>query len=206
MLPSVASIDASRFDGARPSSPVGTAHRIRLAVRCIRRGGVLAYPTEAVYGLGCNPWNEQAVRRLLVIKQRALAKGLILIAATADDLWPFVERLPAERMDSILATWPGPHTWLLPARSTTPRWLTGCFDTLAVRVTAHPLAAALCRAYGGAIVSTSANRAARAPARDSLRVRLALGNRLDYILVGPCGGADRPSQIRDGRTGHVLRP
>ena len=108
-------------------------------------------------------------------------------------------------MTEIRASWPGPHTWLLPACSTTPDWLTGRFDTLAVRVTAHPLAAALCRVYGGAIVSTSANRAARPPARTALQVRLALGGQVDTVLAGRCVGADRPSTIRDGRTGRLLR-
>ncbi|MBK1718228.1 tRNA threonylcarbamoyladenosine biosynthesis protein RimN [Thiocystis violacea] len=192
-------------DEASPANPIHARHRLRLAVRGLRAGGVLAYPTEAVYGLGCDPWNREAVARLLAIKQRSVDKGLILIAADPDQLWPFVERLSSERMEPILASWPGPNTWLLPARSTTPRWLTGRFDTLAVRVTAHPLAAGLCRLHGGAIVSTSANRAEQAPARTCLEVQLALRGQPDHILAGYCGGADRPSRIRDGRTGRVLR-
>ena len=108
-------------------------------------------------------------------------------------------------MAAIQATWPGPVTWLLPARPETPRWLTGDHATLAVRVTAHPLAAALCRRWGGALVSTSANRASRPPARTPLGVRLALGGGPDYILAGACGGAARVSSIRDGMTGAVLR-
>jgi L-threonylcarbamoyladenylate synthase len=93
----------------------------------------------------------------------------------------------------------------LPARPETPAWLTGRFRTLAVRVTAHPIAAGLCRAYGGAIVSTSANRAERAPARSAFEVRRALGGDPDFVLVGACAGSDRPSSIRDGLTGRVLR-
>ncbi len=180
-------------------------HRLRLASRILTQGGVIAYPTEAVYGLGCDPWNRDAVLRLLAIKRRALSKGLILIAADLDQLLHFVEPLSAEPMERVVASWPGPNTWLLPARRATPEWLTGRFDTLAVRVTAHPLAAALCRVRGGAIVSTSANQAERAPARTALQVRLAFGDRLDHILVGACAGARRPSVIRDGATGRVLR-
>jgi L-threonylcarbamoyladenylate synthase len=180
-------------------------HRLRLAARLIAGGGVIAYPTEAVYGLGCDPWNRSAVERLLTIKQRDPAKGLILIAADPRQLSPFVADLPPGRMAAILASWPGPNTWLLPARPATPDWLTGRFATLAVRVTAHPLAARLCRAYGGAIVSTSANRAERPPARSALGVRRALPGGPDLILAGACGGAQRPSTIRDGRTGQVLR-
>jgi len=179
--------------------------RLRLAARVLANGGVVAYPTEAVYGLGCDPWNRDAVGRILAIKGRDRTKGLILIAADPIQLVPLVEPLPGPRMAEILESWPGPNTWLLPARPTTPSWLTGRFDTLAVRVTAHPLAAGLCRAYGGAIVSTSANRAGRAPARSAFEVRRALDGAPDYILAGACGGAARPSTIRDGRTGRVLR-
>ncbi|MFY9975901.1 MAG: Sua5/YciO/YrdC/YwlC family protein [Chromatiaceae bacterium] len=180
-------------------------HRLRVAARVLANGGVVAYPTEAVYGLGCNPWDRAAVDRILRIKGRHLAKGLILIAADPAQILPFVEPLPPGRMTEIQATWPGPNTWLLPARPTTPAWLTGRFDTLAVRVTAHPLAAGLCQAYRGAIVSTSANRAERPPARTAFEVRRSLDQMPDYILCGPCGGAERPSTIRDGRTGKVLR-
>lgn len=180
-------------------------HRLRVAAQVLARGGVVAYPTEAVYGLGCDPWERPAVDRILAIKGRSRTKGFILIAAELAQIQPFVEPLPSDRMAEILATWPGPNTWLLPARRTTPTWLTGDFETLAVRVTAHPLAAALCRTYRGAIISTSANRAGRPPARSPLAVRKALDELPDYILVGPCGGTGRPSTIRDGRTARVLR-
>lgn len=187
------------------SSSPSPSHRLRHAARVLRRGGVIAYPTEAVYGLGCDPWNREAVYRLLAIKQREVAKGLILIASDIGQLTPFVDGLPPERMAEVASSWPGPNTWLLPASATTPVWLTGRFETLAVRVTAHPLAAALCRVYGGAIVSTSANRAERPPARSAFRVRATFGDTLDAILCGPCRGADRPSTIRDGASGRFIR-
>jgi L-threonylcarbamoyladenylate synthase len=180
-------------------------HRVRLAAHVLAQGGVVAYPTEAVYGLGCDPRCEEAVGRILAIKRRDPAKGLILIAAETDQLLPFIESLPEIRMAEVLASWPGANTWLLPARRGAPYWLTGRFETLAVRVTAHPLASALCRAFGGAIVSTSANRADRPPARTPFVVRRALGSGPDHILFGACAGSDRPSVIRDGLTGRVLR-
>jgi L-threonylcarbamoyladenylate synthase len=180
-------------------------HHLALAAHWIARGGLLAYPTEAVYGLGCDPHDGVAVRRLLDLKGRSEDKGLILIAADWAQIEPFVLNLDPERMAAIRTTWPGPVTWLLPARPETPRWITGDHVTLAVRVTAHPLASALCRRWGGPLVSTSANRAARPPARSALAVRRALGRGLDYVLTGPCGGAARPSSIRDGATGAVLR-
>lgn len=180
-------------------------HKLRQAAQVLAGGGLVAYPTEAVYGLGCDPGNGAAVRRLLALKQRSEAKGLILIAADWSQLEPFVEALESERMARIRATWPGPFTWLLPARPHTPRWLTGAHRTLAVRVTAHPLAAALCQVAGHALVSTSANRAGRPPARNALQVRRRLGAAVDCLLVGACGGAARCSQIRDGLTGRILR-
>lgn len=179
--------------------------RLQLAARCLAAGGVIAYPTEAVYGLGCDPRNPDAVRRVLAIKRRPEHKGLILIAATWSQLAPYVESLGSARMAEILATWPGPVTWLLPAREDTPRWLTGRHETLAVRVTGHPLAAALCHAWGGALVSTSANLSRRPPARTALQVRLRLGPAVDLVVTGPCGGRERPSAIRDGGTGAVVR-
>ncbi len=180
-------------------------HKLRMAARCIRGGGILAYPTEAVYGLGCDPRDRAAVQRLLAIKRRPEHKGLILIAADFAQLAPFVGPLDATSMQAIHATWPGPVTWLLPARADTPGWLRGRHATLAVRVTAHPIAAALCTAAGGALVSTSANISDRPPARTPLQVRLALGSQVDLVLAGPCGTRARPSRIRDGRTGAVIR-
>jgi L-threonylcarbamoyladenylate synthase len=191
--------------GHEPMNVAASVFRLRLASRIISAGGVVAYPTEAVYGLGCDPWNGGAVHRVLEIKRRAESKGVILIGADFAQLEPFVQPLEGPRMDEILATWPGPHTWLLPARPETPRWLAGRHDTLAVRVTDHPLAAALCRAADSALVSTSANLATHPPARSALQVMLRLGSAADYLLVGDCGGRARCSSIRDGRTGETLR-
>jgi L-threonylcarbamoyladenylate synthase len=106
----------------------------------------------------------------------------------------------------VLATWPGPVTWIVPARPFVPAWLTGGRGTLAVRVTAHPIASELAARAGGAIVSTSANRAGRSPLRSALAVRRAFHDDVDLVLVGPLGGADRPTEIRDAATGTTLRP
>lgn len=179
--------------------------RLREAARRLRQGQVIAYPTEAVYGLGCDPMNAAAVQRILTIKRRPLRKGLILIAADLNQLEDYIDPLDPIALASLLVGWPGPVTWLLPARRA-PRWLRGAHATLAVRVTAHPLAAALCRAWGGALVSTSANIGGRPPARGALAVRRRLGGQVDYILAGPVGGARRPSEIRDFATGRIVRP
>lgn len=180
------------------------AWQLREAARCIRGGGLLAYPTEAVYGLGCDPRNRAAVGRLLALKGRPASKGLILIGADFEQLRPFVRPLTPDQMAPVLASWPGPSTWLLPAADRVPGWLRGAHRALAVRVTAHPVAAALCRACAGPLVSTSANSSGRRPARTPLQVRLRCPG-MDLILHGPLGSAARPTIIRDAATGRVLR-
>ena len=179
--------------------------RLRAAARVVQAGGLIAYPTEAVYGLGCDPRTEVAVRRLLALKRRPMHKGLILIAADFAQLAPFLQSLTAADHGRLAATWPGPYTWLVPTQPDAPRWLRGRHETLAVRVTAHPLAAALCRTCGHPLVSTSANFSGRPPARSALAVRRQLGTAMDYLLPGPTGGAAQPTEIRDLRSGRRVR-
>lgn len=177
------------------------------AAGVLARGGVIAYPTEAVWGLGCDPANEAAVLRLLAIKQRETAKGLILIAARVEQLKPWADfaALPGERLAEVLASWPGPHTWILPADAAAPAWITGDHDGIAVRVSAHPVVVALCEAFGGALVSTSANPAS-APAPKTLEAfDPVLLRALDGVVEGVTGGLARPTAIRDARTGEALR-
>ncbi len=174
------------------------------AVRAVSAGGVIAYPTEAVYGLGCLP-EYRPVSRLLHLKQRSPRKGLILIAASVDQLQKYVVFPDEGTRQQVMATWPGPVTWLLPARRGVPAWLTGDHPTLAVRVSAHPLVRALCHKTG-ALISTSANRAGANPARDAARVRAGFGRRLDCVLIGSVGDSHKPTEIRDAATGAVIRP
>lgn len=162
----------------------------------IRAGGLLAYPTEAVYGLGCDPNNETAVASLLDLKSRSPSKGLILIASDLQQLTPYLKPLNTNITEKLYKTWPGPVTWLLPANKTTPKWLTGDHSTLACRVTNHPLVKQLCRVYGGALVSTSANRSKRSPCRTAIQTRRQFhcSNNL-YIVTGATGGLKQPTQI-----------
>jgi L-threonylcarbamoyladenylate synthase len=179
--------------------------RVARAARIVRAGGVIAYPTEAVFGLGCLPRDRRAVMRVLAIKRRSWRKGLILIGADLAQLERYVVLPQEPRRAEVLATWPGPNTWVLDARADAPRWITGGRTSVAVRVTAHGLAADLCRAVGEALVSTSANVSRRAPHRRLLNLRRDLGLRVDYVLAGPLGGLAAPTAIRDGRSGRVLR-
>lgn len=182
-----------------------SSQQINEAVRVLQQGGVIAYPTEAVYGLGCDPNNHHAVERLLAIKQRSRDKGLILIAADFLQLRPYLAEIDNALKAKILATWPGPVTWLWPAKPTVSSLLRGKHDTIAVRVTAHPLAAALCREFAGPLVSTSANLSGKPPTRSADEVRNQLGEQLDYVLEGKVGGRTKPSEIRDALSGEVLR-
>ena len=177
------------------------------AADALHRGGVIAYPTEAVWGVGCDPFDETAVLRLLAIKQRPVDKGVILIAASPsqfDGLLDWDALTQAQR-DAVFASWPGPNTWIIPTSPRVPRWITGSHDGVAVRVSAHPDVVALCEAFGGPLVSTSANLAGEPPAftRDALDPRVV--ERLDGVASGETGGLASPTAIRDARTGAQIR-
>lgn len=175
------------------------------AARILSAGGLIAYPTEAVYGLGCLPGRRETIARLLAVKRRSWRKGLPLIAASLEQLDPLVVLPNGAMGQEILASWPGPFTWVLEARPGAPRWLSGGRDSLAVRVTDHPLARELCERAGEPLVSTSANRSGRPPLRHALHVRREFGTELDFVLSGRVGGLEQPTTIRDGRTGAILR-
>ena len=176
--------------------------KIRHAAQVIRAGGVIAYPTEAVYGLGCDPRDRDAVQKILALKQRPERAGLILIAADIGQLDGWI----TANTDFDRATEPDAVvTWVVNAGPATPEWISGGRDTVAVRITRHPIAAALCRAADMPIVSTSANRSGRPPASSALQVRCGFGATIDYVLTGPTGKRLQPSEIRDARTGAILR-
>lgn len=174
------------------------AKHIQNAVAQLHGGGVIAYPTEGVWGLGCDPFDEAAVMRILQLKKRPVEKGLILVAADVSQIAALLEPLSAAERARVLATWPGPTTWLLPdPDQRVPAWIKGKFATVAVRVSAHPGVVRLCRAFGGPLVSTSANPADAPPAKNRVRVLTWFGDSLDYVVPGRLGGQQGPSTIRD---------
>ena len=179
--------------------------RFERAARTLADGGLIAYPTEGVYGLGCLPGERRTVYRLLRVKRRSWRKGLILIAADLAQLEPLIVLPEGDLLAQILASWPGPVTWILKAQRGVPAWLTGGRETLAVRVTAHSLAGRLCSRLESPLVSTSANRSGRPPLTRVLQVRRELGAELDDLLVGPLGSLAQPTTVRDGLTGQILR-
>jgi len=174
-------------------------------VKCLKDGEVIAYPTEAVYGLGCDPHSEAAVRKVLALKQRPVEAGLILIADKFERFEPYVAAVPSQLEKRARATWPGPVTWLFPRGESVPDWLAGSHATIALRVTAHPVCRALCAAFKSAIVSTSANTRQAPPARSAAEVQAYFGSKLCGTLMGELGAQAQPSEIRDLATGRVLR-
>ncbi len=171
------------------------------------QGELLAYPTEGVFGLGCDPRNEAAVRKLLALKNRPAEKGLILIAADYSQLYPFVNDLaiPQDKRFTVLSQWPGPITLLLPAAASVPNWLRGEHDQIAVRVTAHEPARQLCRALGQPIVSTSANVTGQPALTTAAAVREEFGDTIAWVMDADVGGAAKPTRIIDPLSNQVIR-
>lgn len=176
----------------------------------LRRGGVIAYATRAVFGLGCDPTSLQGLRRLLALKRRPVHKGMIVIADRAERLAPFHASLTSAQKARRDSRWPGSHTWLMPAASRLPSLLLGHHRQpgsprrIALRVDAHPDAVALCRRLGMALVSTSANRAGRRPIRTARECRRQFGGRV-RVIPGRVVHRCRPSTIADLLTERVVR-
>jgi L-threonylcarbamoyladenylate synthase len=184
--------------------PIPLRIPIRKAARILKEGGVVAYPTEGLFGLGCLPDEREAVERIFAIKHRDPSMGLILIASSPAQLEPYA-RVPAGR-HRLASDIENPITWVLPAKASVPSWIRGRHPGVATRICAHPVAAALCDAAGSALVSTSANMSGHPPARNGIVLRRQFGRLVDYIVPGTCGPAKGASEIRDFATGAVLRP
>lgn len=180
--------------------------KIKRAAHCLQDGGIIAYPTEAVWGLGCDPWNEIAVMRLLGVKQRAVDKGLILVAATLEQIAPVYHCLDQDQQATLKKSWPGPYTWLVPdIENRIPYWIKGDHSSVAIRISAHPLVRELCLAFGAPVVSTSANITGRPALRSRVKVMTALHNKVDMVLPGSLGDSAQPSSIRDLSSGKTIR-
>lgn len=182
---------------------MATSQAVRYAARILREGGVIAYPTEGVFGLGCLPDDVDAVARILAMKRRDAEMGLVVIVSNPAQLDDWTE-LPAAalRLDSSDEH---PITWIVPATDAVPPWIRGRHASVAVRRTTHPVARALCDAVDSPLVSTSANRSGRPPVRNAFVLRRLFGAEVDFIVPGECGPAAGPSEIREMNTGKVLR-
>lgn len=178
---------------------------INRAVDCLKKGEVIAYPTEAIYGLGCDPNNIEAVSHLLRIKQRSIDKGFILVASDWKQIESLIEFIEPRLLSHILNTWPGPVTWLFPAKVEVPHWIRGKHHTIALRVSAHPIVQALCKRFDGPVISTSANVEGAPPARNYRAVKILFGDELAMIIKGSVGEQKNPTEIRDALTGEIIR-
>lgn len=180
------------------------------AADCLKKGQVLAYPTEAVWGLGCDPFNEKAFCEILKLKQRPIEKGVILLAANVAQVEHLLTSLSTEMKEKVIDSWSSrtsaerATTWLLPADEQIPSWIKGNHPKVAVRVTTHSLCVALCHAFNGFIVSTSANPAGLPPARTLQEANHYFSSELNY-LNGDLGSSQQPSKIIDAETGEVIR-
>jgi len=179
--------------------------QLQQAAQKIKHGAVIAYPTEAVWGLGCDPWNKAAVERILTLKQRCMSKGLILVAAHISQFAWLLDDLPDEPLQLLNSSWPGPNTWLVPHHNRLPSWITGQHPTVALRVSAHPLIQQLCQ-LTGPLVSTSANPAGQPAASSRLRIEQYFHSRIDVVLNAQLGEQVQPSCIRDLLSGQIIRP
>ena len=170
----------------------------------LRRGGLIAYPTESCYGLGCDPDNRAAVLRLLKLKQRPQHKGLILIAASYRQVARYLQPLIPDQQRQLQEAGAQAVTYPIPVKPSCPRWLRGEHETLAVRMTAHPFAKNLCRSVGSALVSTSANRSGQRPAKTYAQCRRLFGRKV-WVLPGRVGKRKKPSTIRAWADGQIIR-
>lgn len=174
-------------------------------------GQVFAYPTEAVFGLGCDPLNEKAVRSILALKERPEEKGLIIVASKVEQILPYVDLrlLPDETQQKIMATWPGPVTWLLPKSAHTPNWVSGASSMVAIRVSSHPIVQTICDALDKPMISTSANPAGKEPAKTINEVQQyfkhAITNKMLTLIEGKLGEQDSPSKIYHSLTMETIR-
>ncbi len=180
--------------------------QVQFAAKLINSGGVVAHPTEAVWGLACHPGHENAVYKVLSLKNRPVEKGLILVAGDASYFEPLLKPLPLELKQRFLAPLSRPTTWLVPDEANcVPRYIKGKFSTVALRISHHPLVVELSHRTGSPLVSTSANPAGKPPAMSLNETRDYFRGRVDFLLRGRLGGYEKPSEIRDLVSGQVIR-
>jgi L-threonylcarbamoyladenylate synthase len=183
---------------------MATDFALRYAAHCVRQGGVIAYPTETVYGLGCNPLCGKAVDRINALKGRDASKGLILIASRLQQLDALID-VPDSNDRVAIVGEQAPTSWIVPARSNVPEWITGKHKTIAIRITTHPLVRRLCDQLDHALVSTSANPAGKKPALNALQLHRYFNGLVDSMLISNHNCSGRPSRIRDLKSGEFLR-
>jgi len=194
------------MSGCRPNWRADHFHILK-AARHLRAGGVVAHATEGVWGLACDPFSSLAIARLLALKGRDPSKGLIVIGAAPAAFAPELQGLTPSQRALIEASWPGPVSWLVP-NVRFPWWISGGgsgpTNRVAIRVPGHAQARAISAAFGGPMVSTSANPSGQPSTANLLRVRRWFQNAVDYVVPGSTSARRRPSDLRT-LDGAVLR-
>ena len=183
---------------------MASAFAIRYASHQIQQGGVIAYPTETVYGLGCDPLNADAINTLCQLKQRDINKGLILLSSSLELLEDYIQPLNQQDQQKI-AKVQQPTSWIVDKSATTPDWLTGKHDTIVIRITSHPVVKKLCRHLGYPLVSSSANTRGNKPALNALQLRRYFHNELDALIISSETSSGQPSTIRRLHDDHMIR-
>ena len=174
------------------------------AIDYLRKGKIIGYPTEGVYGLGCDPWNEDSVSRINRIKKRGAGKVYLLVASNINQLTELVDTDNIAK--EVLESWPGHTTWLIPAKKNTPKWLVDKDSGLiAIRVSKHPTIVELCNHFKNPIISTSANISGDENVLSKTTFIHTFSQTVDYFVEGNLGNSDKPSIIRNMITGEKLR-
>ncbi len=179
--------------------------QINKAVETIQIGGVIAYATEAVYGLGCDPENDQAIQKILDLKGRDAKQGFILIASQISHVEKYLGELSPQEIKLLEQTWPEPTTLILTANESVSDLITGGRKTVAVRITTHHDTKSLCEALGHALISTSANKSGQPAMTHAWQIQQQFSDGIDYLFPSALGGESKPSTIIDAKSGKILR-
>lgn len=171
----------------------------------LKKGGIIAYPTEGVFGLGCDPFNKKAVLRLLKIKERPIEKGLILVGASQQQFESLALDLSKTDWEKINQIFEVPCTWLVPASPKVPIWIRGLHNSVAIRIIQHPIAQKICEFFQNPLVSTSANKTGSPPCLTVKTVRQVFQDKIDLIVEAETLGLNKPSRMIDLLTGKILR-
>lgn len=182
-----------------------TRYYLSILKQVVDSGGIIAYPTETVFGLGCRPDNYQAVLNILTIKNRPKDKGLILIASKLNQILPWIQKPNQSVWHKIKRSWPGHTSWAIPASADCPSWITGNHATVVIRVSQHPVVQTICDTLGYPIVSTSANISQQTALDSAIKVRKRFGQQVDLFVPGHINHTGAPSVIYDAQTTRQLR-
>jgi len=182
-----------------------TEKHLKDAIKAVKFGDVIAYPTESVFGLGCDPFNQAAVIKLLTLKQRPIEQGLILIASNIRQVLPLIQPQEPNDLARALKTWPGHHTWVFPQSKLVPNWITGHYNKVAIRLSNHPVVIQLCNHLNHAMVSSSANISKQGVLNSIKDIKTIFGDKIGAYVDAPIGNEKKPSTIRDAHTLKIIR-